>query len=78
MQKYLNSIGFQVDNTLFLEHSLYYRNALVRSNFADYSNDVMPTMEYLICFYENLLFKGKNVLQNRDMIVVGLSKCTLI
>lgn len=69
MQKYLNYMGFQVDNSLFLGHSLYYRNALVRSNYADYMAGVTPTMEYLERFYENLLFKGKKSLKSRELIV---------
>lgn len=64
MQKYLNHMGFNVDNSLFLDNSLYYRNALVRSNYADYISDVTPTMEYLERFYENLLFEGKHALKN--------------
>ena len=69
MQKYLNYMGFRVDNSLFLDNSLYYRNALVRSNYADYAEGVNPTMEYLERFYENLLFKGNHFLKNRELIV---------
>lgn len=69
IQKYLNYMGFDVDNSLFLENSLYFRNALVRSNYADYSQGVMPTMEYLEDFYENLLFQGQHTLKNRELIV---------
>lgn len=69
IQKYLNYMGFEVNNSLFLENSLYYRNALVRSNYADYSQGVMPTMRYLELFYENLLFQGQHTLSNRELIV---------
>lgn len=69
IQKYLNYMGFQVDNSLFLENSLYYRNALVRSNYGSYSEGVVPTNKWLECFYENLLFGGKNELRNRDLLV---------
>ena len=69
IQKYLNHMGFEVNNSLFLENSLYYRNALVRSNYADYSQGVMPTMRYLELFYENLLFQGQHTLSNRELIV---------
>lgn len=31
--KYLRSIGFEADNTLFERHSWYFRNALVRANY---------------------------------------------
>ena len=69
IQKYLNYMGFEVDNSLFLENSLFYRNALVRSNYGSYSENVVPTNKWLECFYENLLFDGKHELRNRDLLV---------
>lgn len=69
IQKYLNFMGFQVDNSLFLENSLFYRNALVRSNFGSYSEGVLPTNKWIEYFYENLLFDGKHELRNRDLLV---------
>ena len=69
IQKYLNYMGFQVDNSLFLDNSLYYRNALVRSNFGSYSEGVLPTNMWLEFFYENLLFNGNHVLRNRELLV---------
>lgn len=69
MEMYLNHLGFKVDNTLFRDKSLYFRNALVRSNYADYSDNVMPQMEPLEKFYDNLLFGANHNLQNRDLIV---------
>ena len=63
------NMGFKVDNSMFLKHSLYYRNALVRSNYADYSQGVLPTMKYLEQFYENLLFRGQYILSNRELMV---------
>ena len=33
IEKYLLSLGYDVDNTIFKEKSVYYRNALVRSNY---------------------------------------------
>lgn len=69
IQKYLNFMGFKVDNSLFLENSLFYRNALVRSNYGSYSEGVLPTNVWLERFYENLLFGGKHELRNRDLLV---------
>lgn len=62
-------MGFHVDNSLFLENSLYYRNALVRSNYGDYGNNVVPMNMWLEHFYENLLFGGTHELKNREMLV---------
>jgi len=69
MELYLRSIGFQVNNDLFKEHSKYFRNALVRANYANYSKGIDEDMSYLIKFYDNLLFEGQHILQNRDLYV---------
>ena len=65
--KYLRTLGFDIDNTLFAENSWYFRNSLVRANYVDYANNVYATNEFLVKFLENLLFNGKNVLKNRYM-----------
>lgn len=65
--KYLRMLGFDIDNTLFAENSWYFRNSLVRANYADYQNNIHATNEFLIKFLENLLFDGKNILKNRYM-----------
>jgi fido (protein-threonine AMPylation protein) len=62
--KYLRSFGFKVDNAPFAENSWYFRNALVRANFNDYQNKIYATQEYLIKFFENLLFGENNELKN--------------
>lgn len=33
--KYLKTLGFEVSNEAFAEHSWYFRNALVRANYND-------------------------------------------
>lgn len=65
--KYLRTLGFDIDNTLFAENSWYFRNSLVRANYVDYTNFVYATNKFLIKFLENLLFDGKNILKNRYM-----------
>ena len=65
--KYLKTLGFNIDNTLFAENSWYFRNSLVRANYVDYANNIYATNEFLIKFLENLLFGGKNILKNRYM-----------
>ncbi len=69
MELYLNSIGFKVNNDMFKEYSKYYRNALVRSNYADYSQGVDVEFSFLEKFYANLLFDGKFELNHDDMII---------
>lgn len=69
MERYLNSLGFKVNNIYFAENSKYYRNALVRSNYAEYGSGIDEDMSFLRQFYENLLYDGKNVLQSRNTII---------
>lgn len=63
--KYLRTLGFDIDNTLFSENSWYFRNSLVRANYDNYTNNIYATNVFLIKFLQNLLFNGKNILKNR-------------
>lgn len=67
IQKYLLSIGFSVNNDLFKDNSLYFRNALVRANYINYTKGIKADKRYLNMFFENLLFNGENVLNNDDL-----------
>ncbi len=64
IQKYLISKGFNVNNELFRHHSLYFRNALVKANFADYSHGIVEDDRPLIAFFENLLLGKSNTLDD--------------
>ena len=68
IEKYLVSLGYDLDNTVFKEKSVYYRNALVRSNYLNIKQD----NSFLIKFYENLLLGKNNNLRLRDLIVEKL------
>lgn len=72
--KYLVSLGYQVDNTLFKDKSVYFRNALVRSNYFNNEKNVREDNSYLVKFYENLLLGKYNNLQSKDLIVKELFK----
>ncbi|MBE7082476.1 MAG: winged helix-turn-helix transcriptional regulator [Clostridiales bacterium] len=63
--KYLRTLGFDIDNTLFSENSWYFRNSLVRANYDNYTNNIYATNVFLIKFLQNLLFNGNNTLKNR-------------
>ena len=68
--KYLRSIGFQnIDNTLFEQHSWYFRNALVRANYKNLAKNVNPDSSYLVAFFRNLLLNEQTPLNNRDLQV---------
>ena len=70
IQKYLISIGFKVNNKIFKDNALYFRNALVRANYTNYSKGVKADKKYLIMFFENLLLGKNNKLKNRKFISI--------
>lgn len=67
--KYLRSIGFEVNNDLFAEHSWYFRNALVRANYRNVRKGIEPDISFLILFFRNLMMGEHNELKNRYMVV---------
>lgn len=72
IEKYLINLGYNVDNTLFKGKSIYYRNALVRSNYFNNKLKIKQDNSYLIKFYENLLLGKNNNLESKDLIVKEL------
>ena len=72
IEKYLVSLGYGVDNTMFKEKSVYYRNALVRSNYFNNYLNIKEDNSFLIKFYENLLLGKNNNLHSKDLIVEEL------
>lgn len=69
IEKYLVSLGLNVDNTLFKDKSVYFRNALVRSNYFNNYLNIKEDNSFLIKFYENLLLGKNNNLHSKDLIV---------
>ena len=72
IEKYLISLGYNVDNSLFKDKSVYFRNALVRSNYFNNELNIKEDKGYLIKFYENLLLGKNNNLHSEDLIVKEL------
>lgn len=72
IEKYLVSLGYNVDNTLSKDKSVYYRNALVRSNYFNNYLNIKEDNSFLIKFYENLLLGKNNNLHSKDLIVEEL------
>ena len=66
-------MGFNINNELFKENALYFRNALVRANYTNYSKGIRETNKYLIMFFENLLLNKNNKLNN-DELKIELDK----
>ena len=61
-----------MDNSLFKNKSVYFRNALVRSNYFNNDLNIKEDKNYLIKFYENLLLDKNNNLHSEDLIVKEL------
>jgi fido (protein-threonine AMPylation protein) len=57
--KYFRTLGFDVDDSLFKEHSGFFRDALVLANY----HKKGKTSKFLDKFTENLLLEGKHKLQ---------------
>ena len=67
--KYLRTYGFKVNNELFEQHSWYFRNALVRTNYKNYTKNIHATDEFLLRFFGNLLLGENHILKNREIHV---------
>ena len=66
-QLLLRSKGASVDNSLFAKHSLYFRNALVRANYASIDDGIGEDHSHLMRFFENLLLGANHELRNREL-----------
>lgn len=72
IEKYLNNMGFDVNNDMFKDNSIYFRNALVRSYYGNIPKGIYPDFKYLIMFFENLLEDKSNELNNKKLYVKEL------
>ena len=72
IEKYLVLLGYNVDNTLFKDKSVYFRNALVRSNYFNNYLNIKEDNSFLIKFYENLILGKNNNLHSKDLILEEL------
>ena len=64
--KYLRSLGFKADNDIFSQNSWYFRNALVRANYANLQKGISENPVFLEKFFRNLLLGEHNALKNRE------------
>ena len=63
--QYLRSLGYEVNDDMFAQHSWYFRNALVRANYRNIQKGIEYSPVYLVRFFRNLLLKDGWVLKNR-------------
>ena len=68
-QKYLNTLGFNVNNNYFKDNALYFRGALVRANYYNYDLGVEADLSCLIKFFKKLLINHNIVLEDSDFYV---------
>ena len=67
IQKYLKNLGYDVNNELFKNHSLYFRNALVRANYSSIPRGIKSDPSWLEKFFKNLLFSENIPLDNQEL-----------
>ena len=70
---YLGSLGYSVANNMFKDNSWFFRNALVRANYADHSRGVQRDWRYLESFFKNLLLGEHNEKKSRYLLI-GLTE----
>lgn len=64
---YLRSCGYRVNNEPFSQHAKFFRNALVRANYASIPLGIEEDSAYLTRFFGNVLFGAGHELRNRDL-----------
>ena len=66
---YLRSLGFDVQNDMFANHSWYFSNALVRANYQNVQKGIRREPAFLEQFFRNLLLGEHHELRNRLMLI---------
>ncbi len=69
IQKYLMSLGCEINRDIFEDSGKYFRNALVLAGYYDYDLGIYRNMEYLILFFKKLLI-DKNIELNIQEVYV--------
>jgi len=64
---YLQDMGIPADNEYFKNHSAYFRDALVRSNFRDIKEHIEADPRFLEKFFENMLIGASHDLESIDL-----------
>lgn len=63
--KYLRMLGFDVDNSVFESHSRFFRDALVRANYANIKKGVYEDRGPLDNFFSDLMLGTRHVFHSR-------------
>lgn len=67
--QHLRSIGFELSNALFAQHSWFFRNALVRANYKQVQLGISYEYAPLERFFQNLLMGEQHRLSNRQLLI---------
>lgn len=65
--KYLRTMGFELDNTPFIENSDYFRDALVRACYLNLQKGINKELSFLNAFFENLLSEENHDLRGMNL-----------
>ena len=77
MIKYLRTLGYDVDNTLFQDNSRYFRNALVRANYINLKKNIFEERVFLDNFFIDLVDGTRHEMKSRYLLV-GIDGTLLI
>jgi fido (protein-threonine AMPylation protein) len=69
MIKYLRTLGYDVDNTLFQDNSRYFRNALVRANYINLKKNIFEERVFLENFFIDLVDGTRHEMKSRYLLV---------
>lgn len=69
MIKYLRKLGYEIDNSVFQNHSRYFRDALVRANYANLKQNFFEEYAFLEAFFSDLLYGTKHDLRSRLLLI---------
>ena len=70
--KYLKKLGFKLNEDIFMENSLYFRNALVLSNYSNRELKISNDFRFLISFFIKLIVdKNEKLLLIKERLEQG-------
>ena len=72
IQLYAGSMGLKITNEPFRENAMFFRNALVRSNFSDIPKGIYPDFSYLEAFFDNVFCNAGHDLSQMDLVCHAL------
>ncbi len=65
--KYLRMLGFDVDNSIFESHSRFFRDALVRANYANIRKGIYEDRDPLDAFFSDLMLGTRHDFHSRNL-----------